>query len=242
MSKQVFSVIVADPPWKMSDKLSMSKVKRGAAANYSTMTLEEIKQLSIKNIADPNGCLLALWVPSSILQDGLDVMKAWGFAQKQSYVWVKQKKKPFAATSKSFMKLVKDCLKVGNYDALQYKEIKELFSQAIDKISLNDMMQFNMGRLFRNSHEICLIGTNNSKIYQQLQNKSQRTVSFASNLKHSAKPENLQDSLEIMFPQAFSQGKCLEMFARRQRPGWLCLGNEIGPHFEDITTSLERLI
>ena len=74
-------------------------------------------------------------------------------------------------------------------------------------------------------------------IHKHLANKSQRSVSFAPNLKHSAKPEHLQDSLDIMFPQ----GKKLELFARRVRPDWTCLGNEIC-NGEDITVSLAKLI
>ena len=104
-------------------------------------------------------------------------------------------------------------------------------------IDLNDILAFGMGRLFRQTHEICLIGTNNNKIYKILENKSQRSVSFGENLKHSAKPEHLQDSLEIMFPSA----KKIELFARRLRPGWECLGNEVC-NGEDIYDSLAKLI
>jgi N6-adenosine-specific RNA methylase IME4 len=91
-----------------------------------------------------------------------------------------------------------------------------------------------MGRLFRQTHEICLIGTR-GKIYKQLANKSQRSVGFAENLRHSAKPEDLQDSLEIMFPKA----RKLELFARRIRPDWTCLGNEIDG--KDIRDALAAL-
>ncbi len=94
-----------------------------------------------------------------------------------------------------------------------------------------------MGRLFRQTHEICLIGTNNNKIYKKLKNKSQRSVSFGENLKHSAKPEHLQNSLDEMFPGT----EKLEMFARRHRKDWLCVGNEIC-NGEDIRDSLKNLI
>ena len=96
-------------------------------------------------------------------------------------------------------------------------------------------LAFGMGRLFRQTHEICLIGTSNNKIYKLLENKSQRSVCFAENLKHSAKPEALQNSLEIMFPKA----EKLEMFARRTRSGWTCLGNEIDG--QDIRDALIKL-
>lgn len=98
-----------------------------------------------------------------------------------------------------------------------------------------------MGRLFRQSHELCLIGINNNNIYKKLSNKSQRSVSFGENLKHSAKPEHLQDSLELMFPD--KELNKIEIFARRQRPKWFCLGNESPMSYnEDIKISLNKLI
>jgi N6-adenosine-specific RNA methylase IME4 len=206
MSKN-FQVICCDCPWAFSDALTMGAVSRGAASNYATMTNQDLIDLPVGMLADPAGCLLALWVPSSLLQTGLDVMKAWGFHQKTSYVWVKTKKEPFK-----------------------------------DKpIDLNTTLAFGMGRTFRAAHEICLIGINNTGIYKQLENKSQRSVSLAENLGHSTKPENLQNSLELMFPMATTNGTALEMFARRERKGWVCVGNETG-NKEDIRLSLQTLI
>lgn len=230
-----FTCIVADPPYSFRDKLLQSDVARGAAANYNVMTISDIKNLNVQDYADPAGSVLALWVPSSLLQEGLDIMKAWGFKHKQTYIWVKTKKESLSTLRKSFTKAVKTALKVGNFDAFQFSDIRDLFIQTASEFSLTDMLSFGMGRLFRQTHEICLIGTNNNKIYKHLSNKSQRSVSFGENLKHSAKPEHLQDSLDIMF-----SGKKLEMFARRLRPGWTCIGNEVC-NGEDIRVSLAKL-
>lgn len=196
-----FRVIVADCPWSFGDSLKMSDVKRGAKSQYSTMTTSRIAEMPVRTACHPDGAVLCLWVPGSLLQEGLNVMKAWGFNHKQAYVWVKTKKEPITSVWQD----------------------------------VNDCLAFGMGRLFRQTHEICLIGTR-GKIYKQLKNKSQRSVSFAENLRHSAKPEHLQDSLEIMFPRAPK----LELFARRIRPGWTCLGNEIC-NGEDIYVSLSKL-
>jgi N6-adenosine-specific RNA methylase IME4 len=232
MSNKKFQIIVADCPWKFSDKLQHSDVARGADANYSTMSISDIKQLPIKSIISPDGAILALWVPSSLLQDGLDVMKAWGFAHKQTYVWVKTKKDPYKKTIGAAFTIAKIAIEV-----LKPKNRKTIIDKVLAELKLNNILAFGMGRLFRQTHEICLIGTSNNKIYKILENKSQRSVSFAQNLKHSAKPENLQDSLDIMFPKA--KGK-IELFARRQRSGWTCIGNEIC-NGEDITVSLSKL-
>lgn len=227
-----FDLIVSDMPWNFSDTLSMSSVKRGAAANYNTMSIDDICKLPIKDIANPSGCILALWVPSSLLAEGLKVMNAYGFQQKQTYIWIKSKK-PSSLTS-----IVK-------------KDIRSLLDKSTTsniKTSLKDMafdvgdwlLGIGLGRLFRQSHEICLIGTNNTGIYKKLEDKSQRSVCFASNLKHSAKPENLQNSLDIMFPN--QELNRLELFARRQRPGWLCLGNQAPMSYdEDINISMDKL-
>ena len=93
-----------------------------------------------------------------------------------------------------------------------------------------------MGRLFRQTHEICLIGVNNTKIYSSLENRSQRSVCFEENKGHSTKPEHLQNSLDLMFPKA----QKLEMFARRNRKGWFAVGHGVSQG-EDILSSLNNL-
>lgn len=88
VSDERFRVVVADPPWSFNDKLSMSEVKRGAEANYTTLTTDDIAALPVASWCQSDA-LLALWVPSSLLVDGLATMRAWGFEQKQIYTWVK---------------------------------------------------------------------------------------------------------------------------------------------------------
>src|SRR3990167_5190138 len=87
-------VIIADPPWGFDDglKAMKRKVRRSAVSQYRTMTPAQIALLPVKSIVDPAGCVLALWVPGSMLEDGLNVMKAWGFSLKQTWIWVKLKK------------------------------------------------------------------------------------------------------------------------------------------------------
>ena len=236
-----FKVIVADPAWSFKDSLKMSDVARGASSNYSVMTISDIKQLPVNDIADSSGAVLALWVPSSLLQEGLDTMKAWGFAHKQTYIWVKTKKDPLLDIRGAFMSVWQDGKKTlgkttpkGLQRYLKsVAKVTNAFSKGVEL--LDNTLAFGMGRLFRQTHEICLIGTNNNKIYRLLQNKSQRSVSFAPNLKHSAKPEHLQNALELMFPE----GNKIELFARRQRPDWICLGNEINGL--DIRDALSQL-
>lgn len=195
-----WQVIVADPPWHFNDGLAAMKtpVKRSAQSQYATLSLSEIKNLRVKELADPAGCLLALWVPSVMLEDGLAVMRSWGFKLKQTFIWVKVK-----------------------------KEAAKRFSDP------NDALAFGMGRLFRQTHEIALLGTSGKSVYPHLKSHSQRSVALDVNVRHSVKPETLQDRLDVMFPDC----EKLELFARRNRVDWTCLGD--GVTGRDIRDSID---
>ena len=104
---------------------------------------------------------------------------------------------------------------------------------------LEDVLAFGMGRLFRQTHELVLIGVR-GKVYSHLVNKSQRSVHFFPATKHSVKPDSLQDMLEKMFPG--EEHHKIELFARRDKTGWTCVGNESpSTPGEDIRVSIDRL-
>lgn len=86
-----YQIIYADPPWEYS---SDPKSKRGiwgmANQQYNTMTMDDLKQLPVSTIADEN-CILFMWATFPNLQQGLDLIKAWGFEFKTvAFVWEKQ--------------------------------------------------------------------------------------------------------------------------------------------------------
>lgn len=229
-----FSIITCDPPWAFSDKLSQSNVKRGAEANYPTMSMDDIKKLPIKDLASKDGTILCLWCPSSLLKEGIEVMNCFGFQLRQTYIWNKIKKKPLE-------KLKKKILKELRNSKTSKKDLLKLVSDIVDSEDLNDSLGFGLGRLFRQCHEIALVGINNTAIYKKLKNKSQRSVSMFMNEKHSKKPEMLQDSLELMFPgSVLEKMNKIELFARRKRDGWTTLGNEIDGL--DIRDALQKII
>ncbi len=56
------------------------------------MSLEDIKNLPIGHLASKD-CVLFLWVTDPLLQEGLDVMRSWGFEyQTVAFTWAKQAK------------------------------------------------------------------------------------------------------------------------------------------------------
>ena len=60
-------------------------------SRYGTMELEEIRLLPVGRVAKAQAHLY-LWVPNALIQEGLDVMKAWGFTYKSNLVWYKVRK------------------------------------------------------------------------------------------------------------------------------------------------------
>ena len=86
---KTYQVIYADPPWRYQYRCGS-----GVAENhYPTMTVNEIKALPVKELADKN-CVLFLWITFPMLQEAWGVMDAWGFRFKTvAFVWVKVNRK-----------------------------------------------------------------------------------------------------------------------------------------------------
>jgi N6-adenosine-specific RNA methylase IME4 len=81
--KKQYKTILADPPWDVNQKGNY-----GAIHKYSLMTLERIKAVPVKDLADETGhCWL--WVTNGTLRCGFEVLEAWGFTPRSVFTWVK---------------------------------------------------------------------------------------------------------------------------------------------------------
>jgi len=86
-----FGTILADPPWRFTNRTGKVAPEHHRLSRYGTMDLEEIKNLPVSDVsADP--AHLYLWVPNALLKEGLDVMDAWGFTYKTNLIWHKVRK------------------------------------------------------------------------------------------------------------------------------------------------------
>ena len=75
-----YDIIYADPPW--SYKVWSKKGEgRSAASHYNTMSKEDIQNLPVQDIASDNSVLF-LWVTPPCLEEGLELIKKWGFTYK----------------------------------------------------------------------------------------------------------------------------------------------------------------
>lgn len=80
-----FSIIVSDPPWTPAIGRTCS---RAVQKHYETMSLKDIKELPVPDIAARDS-LLFLWATVPMLRQALDTMDAWGFKYRSHGVWVK---------------------------------------------------------------------------------------------------------------------------------------------------------
>jgi N6-adenosine-specific RNA methylase IME4 len=86
-----YSTILADPPWQFQNRTGKMAPEHKRLLRYPTMELQEIIQLPVDKLAAAKSHLY-LWVPNALLQEGLNVMKAWGFTYKSNLVWYKIRK------------------------------------------------------------------------------------------------------------------------------------------------------
>jgi N6-adenosine-specific RNA methylase IME4 len=86
-----FSTILADPPWQFQNRTGKVAPEHRRLSRYGTMTLDDIKALSVGSIAAPSAHLY-LWVPNALLPEGIEVLRAWGFQYKSNLVWAKRRK------------------------------------------------------------------------------------------------------------------------------------------------------
>ena len=86
-----YNTIYADPPWQFQNRTGKVAPEHKRLTRYETMTVAEIQQLPVADIAGEKAHLY-LWVPNALLPDGLAVMDAWGFEYKGNIVWEKVRK------------------------------------------------------------------------------------------------------------------------------------------------------
>ena len=84
-----YNIIYADPAWSYDKKIG-----QGVADDvYTTMPIEAIKSLPVKDISADDSFLF-LWVTFPMLQEGLDVIREWGFEYKTlAFSWIKTNKR-----------------------------------------------------------------------------------------------------------------------------------------------------
>lgn len=86
-----FGTILADPPWRFSNRTGKMAPEHKRLNRYETMSLDDICNLPVSDLAAERSHLY-MWVPNALLPDGLRVLEAWGYKYKSNIIWHKIRK------------------------------------------------------------------------------------------------------------------------------------------------------
>ena len=84
-----YKTIYADPPYpqKIIGKFA-ERNRRALELPYNTMSIEEICNLPINELADKE-CHLWIWTTNQFLHDTFHIIEKWGFKYLQTITWIK---------------------------------------------------------------------------------------------------------------------------------------------------------
>jgi len=94
---ELADIIYIDPPWQYNDRKKERKDGKqpkfgiGAGNHYDCMSTRDISRIPVEQICKKNSALF-LWATYPMLQNALDVMKAWGFRYINVFNWRKLNK------------------------------------------------------------------------------------------------------------------------------------------------------
>lgn len=196
-----YGVILADPPWTYNDKANAGS--RGAGHKYSLMTMEELFELRVDQIAADN-CLLALWATAPLLDEAMQLINSWGFIYRTvGFVWVK--------LSRTGLN------RLADFDP----------PQPVDLLpQISDAQRIGMGHYSRGNAEFVLFATIGRP---KIESRKVRQVIFSIPGRHSEKPPEAHCRLEELTGDV----RRLELFGRRPVGGWDVWGLDLGIDVQD---------
>lgn len=86
-----FGTILADPPWRFSNRTGKMAPEHKRLMRYETLSMQDIYELPVPQLVLPDSHLY-LWVPNALILEGLEVMRRWGFTYKTNIIWYKIRK------------------------------------------------------------------------------------------------------------------------------------------------------
>lgn len=208
-----FNIVLCDPAWVYDDKALAGN--RGAGCKYDLMTVEDMANLPVPAICEPDTALF-MWATYPQLQEALDLGKAWGFTYKTvAFTWVKP-----SGPYQRLLEYLRSPIELNHMVPL--KLLREWHTDWF----------IGMGRWTRSNAEVCLLFT---KGKPKRIDAGVNQIICAPRLAHSAKPPEARERIVRLMGDLSR----VELFARDQCDGWVALGNEIDGR--DLRDSLPAL-
>lgn len=196
-----YGVILADPAWSYAN---WTDTAHGSTKpHYDSMSFDDIAAIDASRWAAKD-CLIALWTTVPKLDEGIDVLAMWGFGYLTCIPWLKVVEKEWQ----------QECIRCGfEYATEKYWDVRRgIGFHAMATAEL--LLLGKRGKPKLKTREDTPLG---------LLTDEDPRIFYAPIGKHSEKPEGVQDWLERRY-----SGPYLELFARRERLGWDCLGFDTG--------------
>lgn len=206
-SNNKFPVAIIDPAWKYYGDPNKDQA---AGKHYPCMTDEEIFALPVADCLLPKSVLF-VWATGPKLAVAMKAIEAWGLHYRGvAFSWIKTNKQGIPINGQGGRpSLIKHAEEFVLWASFQFKgrplPIKD-----------EGMASY----IFEPEY------TDNDNI----ESKSNPRFIFSSRPQnvHSKKPEEVQNRIERLL-----DGPYIEIFARRQRSGWECFGNELERNIVD---------
>lgn len=86
---RTYRCVLADPPWHHKTYSAKGITRRSPSHHYDTMSLAEIMEMPVKDLADTD-CWLFLWTTWPHMEQAFAVIRSWGFKYSSDFkIWVK---------------------------------------------------------------------------------------------------------------------------------------------------------
>jgi len=204
-----FDHIIADPNWHYNQRLNegfggtRTKFGNGAEGHYNLSGLDEICSMPVPEIM-ADDCFVHLWTTGPHFFDAGPVLEAWGCTPiTLEFVWVK--------LTKGFLEEVRS-KPLFVADLIQRRNLHDLLVRGIHK---------RPGHYTASNAELVVLGKKGKPSLPEVKMFPQ--VFFTVPGDHSEKPDNVHEYVEAAYPGQ----RYAELYARRMRPGWVTLGNEV---------------
>ena len=223
-----YGCVIADPPWSFTDKGSRAAPdwKRRQQGRYETMGVDAIAALPVREVVAGEAHLY-LWTTDAHLLDGsaLQVARAWGFVPKHTLDWVKMRP-PREDPRMLVGDLASAWVTALGLTTPRTREDRRLLSRVRRYLRsmeganavVGGQLQVGLGHWYRHTHELVIFAVRGRAAAPR---HDLLSTFLAPRGRHSAKPGRLHELAEAMSPSPR-----LELFARKNREGWTCWGDQ----------------
>lgn len=219
-------IFLLDPPWQYFAWNETTGGSRTASRHYKTSPMEQFYDLPVLEACNPNALLL-IWATYPQLMALDPLVQAWNEKAKHKKDRFKYKTVMFTFNklNKHWKEIARSILKNGLTDA------------ALEEVMVRCFANGN-GYYTMANPEILVVYRRGASMGKKLQRATKKVRNFQALAigEHSEKPEKIHALIDQIYPNATK----LEGFARRQYPGWTCIGKVLSKR--DIHLDLRDFI